>query len=111
MQLLVLLFDVRLAQEHSTHRRLNQRVQPLKYVADKDLYVKELKAACTLYYKAFLKHWSEADATVVDNLIFHYVYDSQSYCDICEKVLCDYRTNLAFDETECELYAVLSGVS
>ena len=108
---MVLLFDVRLAQEHSTHRRLNQRVQPLKYVADKDLYVRELDEACTLYYKAFLKHWTEADATIVDNLIVHYVYDPQSYCDICEKVLCDYRANRDFDGTECDLYAILSGVA
>ena len=106
-----MLFDVRLAQEHSTHRRLNQRVQPLKYVADKDLYVRELDEACTLYYKAFLKHWTEADATIVDNLIVHYVYDPQSYCDICEKVLCDYRANRDFDGTECDLYAILSGVA
>jgi hypothetical protein len=102
-------------QVHSGKLTVNKlaalRVQPIHYIADKDLYVKELDEACTLYYKAFLKHWTEADSTVVDNLILHYVYDPQSYCDICEKVFCDYRANRAFDDTECELYAVLCGVS
>jgi hypothetical protein len=93
------------------NRLATLRVQPLKYVADKDLYVKELDEACTLYHKAFLKHWIEADATIVDNLILHFVYDPQSYCNICEKVLCNYRANRDFDGTECELYDILSGVA
>ena len=32
------------------------RVPPLKYVTDKELYVRELDEACTSYYKEFLEH-------------------------------------------------------
>jgi hypothetical protein len=104
-------------QVHAGKQTINRlsalREQPLHFIADKRLYEQEveLEEACTAYYNAYRKQWTEVDSSVVHNLIFHYVYDERTYCEICEKVLCDFRADKAFEGTQCETYAILCAVA
>lgn len=76
-------------QVHATKRTINKlaflREQPLHFIADKNLFEEELEKACTTYYNTFRELWIDVDSAVVDNSIFHYVYDESDKCAIREQ--------------------------